>query len=457
MRRVWAVARNTMAQAIRMKVALVIIMLLLIVLPVMSFIMIGDGTLHGKLQTFISYGMSLVSLLLCVLTIAMSVYTLTSDLKLKQIFLVVTKPIHRFELLVGKFLGIIILDAFLLIVFAFIIYGLTLMIPRLSDADQAEIEKANREFFTARVGLKTEIDEKKIEKAAFARYEELEKTGQLPRDMNRIKVLRELRGQELLKARVVEPGKQKLWEFENVKPTEGTETLFIRYKYEVSGSFPDMEVKSVWVVGDYRQQERLGPGLWENPVYRVDRSDVVKMFREFEVPADAIADDGYLAVAFNNLYENRATVIPDDVEVLYKAGGFAGNFLRVVLMVFARLVFLSALGVSLSTWLSFPVAILVCFSIFFVGTVNGFVVDSFDYMEVKGLEILYSLTLKPLLWLFPRFDGDFNPTRFMISARFLSWSFLLEIYGAMVAIKSIILLLLGIWIFSNKEIAKTIV
>jgi len=457
MRRVWAVARNTMAQAIRMKVAVVIIMLLLVVLPVMSFIMTGDGTLHGKLQTFISYGMSLVSLLLCVLTIAMSIYTLTSDLKLKQIFLVVTKPVHRFELLVGKFLGIILLDAFLLAVFASIIYGLTLMIPRLSEADQAEIEKSNREFFTSRIGLKAAVDEEKIEKAVSERYEELEKTGQLPDDMSRIKILRELRGQELLKERVVEAGKQKLWEFENVKPIEGTETLFIRYKYETAGSFPDMEVKSVWVVGDYRQQERLGPGVWETPVYPFDRSDPIKIFREFEVRADAIADDGYLAVAFNNLYENRATIIPDDVEVLYKAGNFTGNFFRVVLMVFARLIFLAALGVSLSTWLSFPVAILVCFSIFFIGTVNSFVIDSFDYMEIKGIATLYNLTLRPLLWLFPRLDGDFNPTRFMISARFLSWNFLLEVYGVMVAIKSIILLILGIWIFGNKEIAKTIV
>jgi len=64
MRRVWAVARNTIAAALRMKVAVVVIVLLLILLPLMSMIMVGDGTLHGKLQTFVSYGLSLTTLLL---------------------------------------------------------------------------------------------------------------------------------------------------------------------------------------------------------------------------------------------------------------------------------------------------------------------------------------------------------------------------------------------------------
>jgi hypothetical protein len=181
------------------------------------------------------------------------------------------------------------------------------------------------------------------------------------------------------------------------------------------------------------------------------------MFHEFKVPVDAIADDGYISVMFDNYYDNMGSVIVEEMEVLYKGGSFGGNFVRVNLMIFARLIFLSVLGISLSTWLSFPVAILVCFMVFFVGTVNGFVTDSFGYMESKAILILYNLTFKPLLWLFPRFDGDFNPTRFMISARLLSWSFLGQVYVTMVAMKSLILLILGIWIFGNREIARTIV
>ena len=457
MHKVWAVARNTIAQAVRMKVAVVVIVLLLVLLPVMSFIMVGDGTLVGKLQTFASYGMSLVGILLCVLTISMSAYTLTSDLKLKQIFLVVSKPVCRYQILIGKFIGIAILDMVLLVVFSSIIFGLLVAMPHLSDASPHEIEAADREFFTARIGLSEQIDKEEIEKTAIKRYQELERTGGLPSDMNPERILKELRGQELLKRRVVESGAQKVWEFENVRPVAGTKVVFVRYKLRVNGGYEGMQVKGAWLIGDQRQQEQFGPGVWDSPIYRLDTSDALDMFHEFEVPVDAIADDGYLAVMFSNLFVNGATVIPKEMEVLYKAGSFGANFTRVSLMLLARLIFLTVLGVSLSTWLSFPVTIMVCFVIFFVGTINGFVLDSFGYIEAKGIMMLYNFTFKPLLWLFPRLDGDFNPTRFMISARLLSWSFLGQVYGVMVVAKSTVLLIIGFWIFSNKEIARTIV
>ncbi|MGA2094187.1 MAG: hypothetical protein ABSH16_12415, partial [Sedimentisphaerales bacterium] len=69
MRSIWAVAVNTVRQVVRLKIAAVFIVLLLILLPVMGFKMTGDGTLMGRIQAFVSYGMSLTVLLLSLLTI----------------------------------------------------------------------------------------------------------------------------------------------------------------------------------------------------------------------------------------------------------------------------------------------------------------------------------------------------------------------------------------------------
>ena len=101
-----------------MKIAAVFIVLLIVLLPVMGVAMTGDGTLKGRLQTFVSYGISLTSLLLCLLTIIVSTYSLTNDIKQKQIYTVLTKPIHRFQLLFGKLLGVLLLDAALLALLA---------------------------------------------------------------------------------------------------------------------------------------------------------------------------------------------------------------------------------------------------------------------------------------------------------------------------------------------------
>jgi hypothetical protein len=171
-----------------------------------------------------------------------------------------------------------------------------------------------------------------------------------------------------------------------------------------------------------------------------------------------VASDGYLAVVFYNDPMNETTVIfpvENGFEVLYKAGGFAGNFFRAVLIIFSRLVFLAALGVSLSCWLGFPVAILCSFAVFFTGVINGFAVQSFSYLG-QNMEIFYKYAVKPLIWLLPKFDESSNVNGYIIDARLISYSFLALAVGVLL-IKSLILLLAGFFIFAKREIAKVIV
>ena len=108
MRSIWAVAVNTIRQALRMKVAAVFTVMLIVLLPVMGLVMTGDGTLKGKLQTFVNYSLSLTTFLLCLLTIVVSTYSLAYDIKQKQIYTVITKPLRRFQLILGKLLGLIL-------------------------------------------------------------------------------------------------------------------------------------------------------------------------------------------------------------------------------------------------------------------------------------------------------------------------------------------------------------
>jgi uncharacterized membrane protein YdfJ with MMPL/SSD domain len=56
MHSIWAVAVNTIKQAIRLKIAAVFIVLLLVLLPVMGLKMTGDGTLKGRAQSSSAMG-----------------------------------------------------------------------------------------------------------------------------------------------------------------------------------------------------------------------------------------------------------------------------------------------------------------------------------------------------------------------------------------------------------------
>ncbi|MCE5340194.1 MAG: hypothetical protein LLF92_03590 [Planctomycetaceae bacterium] len=457
MSRVWAVAKNSFVSAMRMKAAIVFMLLLIVLLPIMSLTTTGDGTLKGRVQSFISYGLGLTSLLLSILTIVVSCYVLSSDIKHKQIYSVVTKPIRRYQIVLGKVLGVVVLDLLLLSVFSTVIYALSLQMPRFVKTTPEEVAELNNEFFTARASLKATIDNTMIAARAQQAFDELKNTRQLDETKNPQTIMKELKDAIRYSMFSAEPGGMVIWEFHNVKPFDANETLFIRLKFNASQATPDNLLYGVWYIGDYRQVQYAQEQA-KTPIYAVPRKDVTKTVREFQVPADAVAADGYLAVVFYNEPVNNSTIIfseDEGLEVLYKAGSFTDNYLRAVLVIFSRLVFFAVLGVSLTTWLGFPVAILFCFVVFFTGVINGFVTNSFDYIA-ESLQILYRFTLKPLIWLLPKFDENYNINKYIIDAKLINTGFLaMALVG--LAIKAVILLVAGFIIFAKRELARVIV
>jgi len=457
MRSIWAVAINTVKQAFRLKIAAVFVILLIVLLPIMGFSMTGDGTAQGRLQAFVSYGLSLTSLLLCLFTIIVSVYSLTNDIKQKQIYMVLTKPIRRFELIFGKLLGVVILDIALLTVFSVLIYTIVIYTPRLSGASAEETAQLKNEFYTARASLTPgEVDVAgEVEKL----YQKLDESGQLEqmyKGIRRANIIAELTRRVKLRRRAAAPGQELIWEFRDVKPLSKDESLFIRFKYEVSVNPPDLHVYSAWAAGDYRQ---VHSGKIETPIETFERKDLIRTFHEIEVSANVVAEDGFLSISFLNVPQLNNTVVifpPDDgLEVLYKADTFGSNFIKAVFLILFRLVFLACLGLMASSFLSMPVAILLCLLIFFTGTISGFIIESFEYLS-KDISLLYSYTVGPMVKLLPQFD-KFNPTKFLVSGRLLSWSLFARVGAVMVCIKSVLLLLLALLFFSYREIAKAVI
>jgi len=452
MRSIWAVAVNTIRQALRMKVAAVFTVMLIVLLPVMGHVMTGDGTLKGKLQTFVNYSLSLTTFLLCLLTIVVSTYSLAYDIKQKQIYTVITKPLRRFQLILGKLLGLILLDAVLLTLFALLIYLITIYTPKFANTTEQELAQAKDEFYTARASLVPQ--EADVSEEVRQTYKKLEQKGQLPTEMTYEQIIESLTDDFKKWKRAVVPGQQLVWNFENIKNVDPNQNLFIRYKYDTSSNPPDSQVLGKWSVGDDRQIRM------KTPIYRVDRKELIDTFHEIQIPADAVADDGYIAVGFyNDPQFNRDTVIifppKDGFELLYKADTFTANFIKAVFLIFFRLFFLACMGLLTSTFLSFPVAVLLSLVIFFTSSISSFCFYSFEFLS-KNLSSVYYYTIRPIISLLPQFD-KFTPADFLVPARLLSWSLLAKIAGLMVCIKAVLLLLLSLLIFSFREIAKVII
>ncbi|GAI43786.1 unnamed protein product, partial [marine sediment metagenome] len=197
---------------------------------VMGFSATGDGTLKGRLQTFVSYGLSLTSILLCLLTIIISIYSVTSDIEQRQIYTVITKPIRRSQFLLGKLLGVVLLDVILLSLFAAIIYTITIYTPQFFNATETERIQANNEFFTARAALTVPAVD--VSQEVKDRYEQLKRSRELPEDISDKEIFAELTMQQQLAKRAADVGQVLVWEFDNVEPL--AQSMFIRFKYDVA-------------------------------------------------------------------------------------------------------------------------------------------------------------------------------------------------------------------------------
>ena len=102
----WAIARHMIAECIRMKLAFVFLGLICLVVLGLPFSISGDRSLTGAVQSFMSYALSATGVLLGILTVFLS-RSLADELVRRQILLVMTKPVPRWQYVLGKWVGIL--------------------------------------------------------------------------------------------------------------------------------------------------------------------------------------------------------------------------------------------------------------------------------------------------------------------------------------------------------------
>ena len=293
MSQIWAVARQMVAEGIRMKIALVFLVLLGGAVLGLPFSIEGDNSLTGRVQSFLSYSLSATGLFLGMLTVFMS-RSLSDELVGQQIFLVMTKPVPRWQFLLGKWLGMTVLNAAFLGFSGLVIYGMVYYIKWTHPPIDEELDAArlSNEVLVARHALRCKTPD--FMKPARAEYERKKEEGFYDNapDVTRDEAIASLALKHEAHWRVVGPLESRVFEFENVLCDRSADAeIQIRYKTVVSQYPPDEIFRALWWVGNPRK----GTGLHERAVrHAVDRYHAIR------VPADAVADDHTLTVQFFN-------------------------------------------------------------------------------------------------------------------------------------------------------------
>lgn len=145
------VARTMVEESLRMGVALIFIIAMLALLPMLPLIFGSEDRVTYMVQRFLTYSNMIVAVLLGLMTVLLAARTVSLEIATRQIHMTLTKPLGRVQYLLGKWLGIVLLNAVLLIVAGIATYGFTMAIaknPALNDLDRYAVD---REILTARL------------------------------------------------------------------------------------------------------------------------------------------------------------------------------------------------------------------------------------------------------------------------------------------------------------------
>src|SRR5205823_7490491 len=110
----FAIAGLTWKAAFRFRLFLVVAVLLLGSVVALPLLIKDDGTARGFTQILLTYTLSTITALLGISTLWLACGTLARDIEECQMQVVAAKPIARWQIWLGKWLGLISLNAALL-------------------------------------------------------------------------------------------------------------------------------------------------------------------------------------------------------------------------------------------------------------------------------------------------------------------------------------------------------
>ncbi len=455
MGRIYAIARHTVSEGIRMNVALVFMGIVLCIVVGLPFSVQSEESVSSSVQSFLSISIRLVSLILLLLTVFLS-RSLSDEMVQKQILILIAKPIPRWQYVIGKWLGIVALNAVLLTFAGVGIYAAVQVMAGMAPRNEFDERRLKDEVLVARHA--TSFKMPNFAAFASAQFEKRREEGfyaTLP-DANTEKKRMTMEAES--RWRTIVPMEGRVFDFENIRCVRGKDTfLQIRYKAIVYNYPPDEVLRCEWEIGDPDKGTAL---------YHRSRRDVINRHHVINVPTDAVAADHTLQVKLLNRnpfptepqFHNVITFATnDDVQVLFTVGTFGGNLLRLLAMTFCKLMLVAAISILCVCVFSFPVACLVTFSFLILASMSGYLGDAIQWFydeEVLGILRQLSRFVYTVCYMvvpdFSKYDG----TDLLVNGRNVTLRWVLDAAATLVFIYTTVILLIACILFQRREVAE---
>ena len=454
-RGILAIAELTWKAALRFRLFLVISVLLVVAVIGLPILIKDDGTARGFTQIVLTYTLGAITALLGISTLWLSCGTLARDIEECQMQVVASKPVARWQIWLGKWLGIVSLNAVLLALSGACVYGLLQWRATKLPANEQQV--LHNEVLIARGSMKPEDKRDEIKtKAQETLQQRLKKSPVDKADLAEVE--RQITEQVKAIYELVPPGYTRKWEINFGRKAKSVrdQPLQLRIKFNTADRRSSGTFAGVWDVG-VPQTTRHWHGQ--------DSSLAPDTFHEFTIDPGLLDDNGVLTVFFTNA-NDTALIFPVDegIEVLYREGSFGLNFVRGLGIILCWMALLGAIGLASASFLSFPVAAFLSLAILTMalstGTLAGVVEDRTINSNTGANDSLIVAALNTVV--VPAFGGalkvinlaeDFSPISSLSTGHSVSWEELAQAFVRIVVLLGGIFALFGIFVFSRRELA----
>ncbi len=462
---VLAVARNVLAEAVRMKVSLVFMVLLVFFLAALPDQLNDQSPLRYRVQTFLQYGTGGSFWVIAVLVLFFGVATVAFEQRDRQIWQTMTKPVAAWQYILGKWIGVAGLAAVLLAVSGCGVLLFTeylrqqpaqgedraapggvvtndrfiletqVLTARVSVGPEPVLRKDDPEFIQ---GLQSYLEVRRKEDASFAADDAM---------LNKVAddLYKQLQGAY----RTVET--EERFHFRGLQRAKqlGKE-INLRFRVDSGSNLPSVTYKITFIFGGFEPTvEEIGLGTTQTVPF---------------LPG-VINDDGTvdLVVVNGDLLRGTGnagaiTFPPDGLELNYSVAGFRENFIKAMLVLWVKLAFLAILAITCATFMSFPVACLVAFSVFVAAEGAGFLIESLQYYDAtdeKNNIVWHRVAIRAIgVTVGGMFEiySKLKPTAKLVEGRLISWDSI-TIGTAVLAAWSGLLYGAAVLVFRRRELA----
>lgn len=464
--RVMAVAKTVVDEALKSRMAISFIVALFIFLPSIQIFTVATETrVEYQVKSFLVFSLMLTGTILGFLTILQGAWTVSQEREAKQVFLTLTKPIGRMQYLIGKWLGLVLLNAALICVASVGIYRFTMELKVTDNYfDEADKAAVDQRVLVARTKVDPvpnnesrsltpmvvaeaqrileDTDLKKMSDIAVKHREDIVKSEQkrwlslggmgvsdgepsskeyLFVDIPPIWNPRTVRGaiqrhfeasntaDELEAIREIQDEfdllddsakKRKALEWVNgIEAGEGghlalsefirerlpAEIIQLQIKPRANGEAENNRVRlAISVNGVLVAPPHYDPNLFASSDFEAQRRNnswslAENVFSVVGIPSWYIGNNREMVLRIDNVTATGTSVSfhkDRGLVLLHKAGGFTPNFAKAVCLLWIRLMFIAMVAVGAGSFLSFPVAGLLTFVVFFAAVGANYLTES---------------------------------------------------------------------------------